>query len=143
MSPPATWLLLVALCVSGAAAPAVTTRNGGALSSSLGAELRPALLYKRGIGWGLNATQIDTLAGLGWWYNWGSSVGDAAASQEAAAVGMMFAPMQWGRWGVEHLGAHVAPGSTVLLGFNEPNHRKQANLTPQQAAVSVASAWSP
>ena len=31
---------------------------------------RPADLRKRGVGWGLNATQIRALEGLAWYYNW-------------------------------------------------------------------------
>ena len=30
----------------------------------------PADLRKRGVGWGLNATQIRALEGLPWYYNW-------------------------------------------------------------------------
>lgn len=44
--------------------------------------------------------------------------------------------MQWGRWGADSL--QIPPGAQVLLGFNEPNHKKQANLNPREAAVSGA-----
>jgi hypothetical protein len=91
--------------------------------------------HKRGVGWALNATQVEALAGLDWWYNWGASVGDLEAAAAAAAVGMTFVPMQLSRWGVENITAYIEAGSTTLLGFNEPNHGKEAAMTAQEAAV--------
>ena len=43
---------------------------------------------------------------------------------------------QWSKWGIEDLEAYIQPGSRALLGFNEPNHRLQAALTPREAALS-------
>lgn len=100
---------------------------------------RAVLLPKRGTGWGLNATLVHTLAGLRWWYDWGPSVGDPAAMAAAAAEGMHFVPMQWGRWGIDRLAEQLEPGAErVILGPNEPNHQLQANLTPKEAAVRAA-----
>lgn len=47
--------------------------------------------------------------------------------------------MQWSRWGIENLAKDVETASKftpvkALLGFNEPNHKEQANLTPREAA---------
>jgi hypothetical protein len=46
--------------------------------------------------------------------------------------------LQWGRWGIDGLGAAVQPGSGALLTFNEPNHLLQSGMTPAEAAVSGA-----
>jgi hypothetical protein len=104
--------------------------------------LRRPVPRKRGVGWGLNATLIHTLAGMNWWYNWGPSVGDPAAMEAAEAEGMRFVPMQWGRWGIDQLAQHIQPGSKIVLGYNEPNHQLQANMTPQEAAVRAAASRS-
>ena len=38
-------------------------------------------------------------------------------------------------WGVSNIGSISAlPASTWILGFNEPNHGEQANISPSYAA---------
>ncbi len=68
--------------------------------------------------------EIDRL-GCGWYYNWTEvpSVGGEGISAE-------FVPMIWGAAHVtdEALAAAGRSGSGVLLGFNEPDKRSQANL---------------
>lgn len=61
---------------------------------------------------------------LAWWYNWG-------IQSSGTSVGIEFDPMVWGS---STLGVATPIGSRFLLGFNEPNFKAQANLTPQQAA---------
>ncbi len=65
-------------------------------------------------------------SGISWWYNW--------ASQPASGAdpSIEFVPMIWGGGS---LGATLPSGSKNLLGFNEPNFKSQANLTPTQAAA--------
>ena len=41
--------------------------------------------------------------------------------------------MVWG-WRQNELPVWIPPESKFILGFNEPNHKAQSNLTPQQAA---------
>ena len=139
-------LLFLALASFFTISSAVLTTDGGQAAVLLDAQAATATaaaaatatasqaLRKRGIGWGLNATQIHTLQGLTWWYNWGLSTSNSSAAA-TAATGMQFVPMQWGSWEMGSLRSRVLPGSHVLLGFNEPNHAGQASLTPQQAAV--------
>lgn len=89
---------------------------------------------RRGVGGNLVGPQMEALKGLGWFYNWGTRLDNVTTAAEAAALGLAYAPMQWGRWGADFI--QVPPGARVLLGFNEPNHREQSNLTPREAAVS-------
>ncbi|EFN56784.1 hypothetical protein CHLNCDRAFT_144273 [Chlorella variabilis] len=128
------WLLSISACWDGCAAAAVRRDAAADLSDSAVPDGVSPFLRKRGVGWGLNATHIRTLAGLSWWYKWGPSVRDPETTRAAAAVGMRFVPEQWGRGGIADLGARIQPGSAVLLSFNEPNHQLQASLTPQEAA---------
>lgn len=97
---------------------------------------------KRGIGWdeqnlSLSTSVVEKMApGIRWVYNWG-----VAPRNTEAGLGpdeaMDFLPMCWNGGFDEtalrtYLSSH--PGVPVLLGFNEPNFRTQANMTPQQAA---------
>jgi hypothetical protein len=63
--------------------------------------------------------------GISWWLNWTNQ------SPGVATPGIEFVPMIWGSASVN---ASIPPGSKYLLGFNEPNFKKQANLSAQQAA---------
>ncbi len=89
-----------------------------------------------GVGWANLAgrspalgREIDRL-GCGWYYNWteGPSVGGAGIDAE-------FVPMIWGPGNVtdEALAEAGRSGSGVLLGFNEPDGRAQANLGVRRA----------
>jgi hypothetical protein len=63
-----------------------------------------------------------------WWYNWGPSAGDENS------VGKEFIPMIWGRGNLAQTTLDQLPTSaSAILGFNEPNMRKQANMTPAEA----------
>ncbi|KAL4444069.1 hypothetical protein ABPG75_011806 [Micractinium tetrahymenae] len=93
-------------------------------------------LRKRGVGsTHLTVPELEALKGLAWWYSWGPRVWNDSVAAAAAAAGVHFVPMQWGQGGVEELAAALQPGSRVLLGFNEPNHREQAGMTPEEAAA--------
>lgn len=97
---------------------------------------------KRGMAYGYHsAADMQVLApGVSWWYNWYSRP-DAGAASVYAGLGVEYVPMQWGRGldggalTADRLAANVPAGARYLLGFNEPNFRSQANLTPTQAAA--------
>jgi hypothetical protein len=63
--------------------------------------------------------------GVSWWYDW-------STSGSSAAAGMEFVPMIWGSASLKDA---LPAGSRHVLGFNEPNFKAQANLTPTQAAA--------
>jgi hypothetical protein len=61
-----------------------------------------------------------------WLYNWGWITGQPLNPNQ------VFAPMQWGNWGVGGLNANLS-GPQEVLTFNEPDHTDQANMTTDQA----------
>ncbi|WP_443315870.1 glycosyl hydrolase [Streptomyces sp. 8N616] len=75
------------------------------------------------------AAQALAGSGASWYHNWTSSTGEVAKPR-----GTEFVPMIWGAGSVTdaELGRAAKEG-THLLGFNEPDSVRQANLTPEQA----------
>ncbi|QYF91287.1 glycosyl hydrolase [Arthrobacter sp. PAMC25284] len=75
--------------------------------------------------------QLNSLD-LSWFYNWGERY-------PAARPGPEFVPMVWGsgslrRNAVERIQSEIQYSrATQLLGFNEPDHRAQANMSVDQA----------
>jgi len=72
---------------------------------------------------------------IGWAYNW---VSDSAG----LASGIEYTPLLWGsqssftgNWQNEATKA-ISNGATAILGFNEPDHSQQANLSPAAAATA-------
>lgn len=97
---------------------------------------------KRGVGEDnlSNDAEVTALApGVSWYYNWGSSpsggiTDDVLGTDEGQIT---FYPMAWDENFNEtrireYLTAH--PDVKYLLGFNEPNFKAQANLTPAEVA---------
>jgi hypothetical protein len=96
-------------------------------TSLLGAADQPAAkaepIAKKGFGLperkGMDAHHLELLK-VGWYYNWGDST--------KLTTLVKFVPMTFS-------GRREPPQSKekILLGFNEPDHLKQANLTPAEA----------
>ena len=73
--------------------------------------------------------------GVSWWYNW-SPAPEAAVQSTYRAAGVNFVPLVWnGNFSVPQLVANIPAGAGYLLGFNEPNFKDQANMTPSEAAA--------
>ncbi|UOQ72256.1 glycosyl hydrolase [Hymenobacter cellulosilyticus] len=102
----------------------------------------PTKSTKRGLAYGYHsAADMQALApGISWWYNWYSRP-EAGVATIYPGLGIDYVPMQWGRdldgtpFTADRLAANIPAGAKYLLGFNEPNFRSQANLTPTQAAA--------
>jgi hypothetical protein len=60
-----------------------------------------------------------------WLYNWGWSTGQGLSSSQ------VFNPMLWGNWGPGGVSTTEKP--QCAMGFNEPDHTDQANMTTDQA----------
>ena len=113
--------------------------TGGSLPNAAVAQTKST---KRGIAYGYHsAADMQALApGISWWYNWYSKP-DADVVSTYQGLGVEYVPMQWGRdldgapFTADRLAANIPAGAKYLLGFNEPNFRSQANLTPTQAAA--------
>jgi hypothetical protein len=75
---------------------------------------------------GVGAAMLDVHAA--WYYNW------SAGPTNGAGTSAEFIPMIWGSGSVTVSTLNKAKAAgTTLLGFNEPDHGEQANLTPAQA----------
>ncbi|MFJ2949044.1 glycosyl hydrolase [Streptomyces sp. NPDC087226] len=102
-------------------APAVTgqPRESVAPVSRKGVALNPVA----------GASEALADSGSSWYYDWSSSP-DGVTRPE----GVEFVPMIWGPGSVTdaELGQAAAEGE-ALLGFNEPDHPGQANMSPEQA----------
>ncbi len=90
---------------------------------------------KRGICGDASPQDLVTLApSTTWYYDWGVA---PPATLLGQLSGIEWVPMVWGgiyASDVAGIEAMIPAGSQYLLGFNEPNFRSQANLTPAQAA---------
>ena len=73
---------------------------------------------------------------VSWHYSWGAQL------PGAEPPGVQFVPMIWGYWGagpnflkgIDELSAEASAGTAkCLLGFNEPDHKDQANLPVARA----------
>ena len=103
---------------------------------------QPARSYKRGISENAfsSPNEIAALApGVTWYYDWGITPHNNVASVTGPEEDKLieFVPMCWnGNFNEAGLRQYLTehPGVKYLLGFNEPNFRAQANMTPQQAA---------
>lgn len=97
--------------------------------------------YKRGYGFGGHSVaDMEALSqGSSWWYNWWYKP-DANNNIENVYqnYGMEFVPHVWSTNFNEadlrnYLNSH--PDVKYIMGYNEPNFRAQANLTPAEAAA--------
>lgn len=99
--------------------------------------IRQARSPKRGISGPMQLESDITLLapGVGWQYNWGSSVPMASIMHEN---NMAFYPMAWNNhFGAAEMRAYkqaYPEDAQFILAYNEPNLTDQANMTPQVAA---------
>ncbi|XP_076460594.1 uncharacterized protein LOC143293546 [Babylonia areolata] len=72
----------------------------------------------------------DAFRGIAWWYDWS----DAPRYHDGCNNTMLAnrIPMAWGWKTGRQL--QLPTDVDTVLGFNEPNHRAQANMSPQKAA---------
>jgi hypothetical protein len=90
---------------------------------------------KRGICGDASPQDLVILApSVTWYYDWGV---EPPAVSQGQLSGIEWVPMCWGAvypGDVAGIETRIPAGSKYLLGFNEPNFKSQANLTPAQAA---------
>ncbi|XP_045173697.2 uncharacterized protein LOC123535200 [Mercenaria mercenaria] len=79
---------------------------------------------------------FKALNNVAWWYNWGANIdkirnysGCVNVSQHADT----HVPMTWG-YGHYFSRYYIYDQAEFLLGFNEPNHKAQSNIKPEDAA---------
>jgi len=95
--------------------------------------------YKRGVGYGNHSSSDMQTASkrISWWYNWASEP-EYAISTNYSIYNVDFTPQAWNASGIDKVSAWVSQDNKVkyILGFNEPNFKAQANMTPSQAAAA-------
>lgn len=93
--------------------------------------------FKRGLAYSIPyAEDLPTLGkGISWFYNWGTAPGLQVASIFDPYID--YIPMCWNGVDTTALKTFYSshPNIKYILGFNEPNFKSQANLTPTQAAA--------
>ena len=84
------------------------------------------------------SSQLEVLSkGVTWYYNWGNTPGSGYKNQVIDCDALEFVPMAWnGNFSEDKIREYCKshPNTKYILGFNEPNFKAQANMTPQQAA---------
>ncbi len=93
--------------------------------------------FKRGVAYGYHSEKdMEAYSKhISWWYNWATQP-DAAIRNTYQNYNVEFTPMAWNNSGINGVKAWVNKDTTVkyILGFNEPNFKEQANMTPSKAA---------
>jgi hypothetical protein len=85
---------------------------------------------KKGIS-GYDKAAMPTMFNASWLYTWGSD------KPPTTPTGVEFVPMEWGYYGGDNSAwvqsVAAQPGVKNILGFNEPDHTDQANLSVSDA----------
>ncbi|MCM1376928.1 MAG: glycoside hydrolase family protein [Prevotella sp.] len=85
-------------------------------------------------------SMLEALApGVTWYYNWGNTPGKGYQNEVINNDDLEFVPMCWNaNYNAEAIREYCKthPKTKYLLGFNEPNFTKQADMTPQEAALA-------
>jgi len=95
---------------------------------------------KRGIAFGYHSeSDLKAISeGISWWYNWAVTP-DTQVKSVYENYDMDFVPMLWNdRSDTAQVRAFLKthPNVKYILGFNEPNFKTQANMTPAKAAAN-------
>jgi len=88
---------------------------------------------KKGVSFDPKRTKCDDFRqfdGMGWYYNWGTSDPRRSSKCKGHYIPSGFVPMIWTK--KQHY--PKLDGYDTVLGFNEPNHKDQANMSPESAA---------
>jgi hypothetical protein len=94
---------------------------------------------KRGVAYGYNSSEdLAVLSkSVTWWYNWFHQP-ETTVINSYPTYGFDYVPMAWnGAFNKEAMRAFLSthPDVKYILGWNEPNFKSQANMTPSQAAA--------
>ena len=95
--------------------------------------------YKKGVSYGHHSVNdIQNFSKyISWWYNWAAEP-DPAIRTSYQNYQVDFTPMAWNSSQIVAVENWVKqdPNVKYILGFNEPNFKDQANMTPSQAAAA-------
>lgn len=94
--------------------------------------------YKRGVAYGYHSeNDMQRISQhISWWYNWAAEP-DIAIRNTYKNYDLDYTPMAWNGNGINNVNNWVNQDSEIkyILGFNEPNFKDQANMTPLEAAT--------
>lgn len=128
-------LVVVLGCISGILMACQPVENSG--SGSIASAMHKSA--KRGVAF--NFSQAEDLPlltdAISWDYNWGNDQNSLAATWMDEEH-VEYCPMCWSNnFNADRIRAYVQahPSTKYLLGYNEPNLKDQANMTPAQAAA--------
>ena len=134
----------------------ITANRGGSAIDSAVMEGRPNAENKRGVGYDFTTARVGSknytfntgrdmdllmggLHGIKWFYSWGVQP-NAAVVSAMASRNLAFFPMVWNNnyteTAVRTAVNSIQPRPEYILAFNEPNFRRQSNMTPAQAAAA-------
>jgi len=88
---------------------------------------------KKGVSFDPKKSKCDDFRqfdGMGWYYNWGTRDPQKDSNCKGHNIPSGFVPMIWTK--KQHY--PKLDGYDTVLGFNEPNHSDQANMSPEDAA---------
>lgn len=91
---------------------------------------------KKGICVSTNYYRCDDLKsfnGVHWWNDWSLQPGYLKKTSCTNKPSQEHVPMVWGWWRGTNITGKI-PESEYLIGFNEPNHKEQSNMSPAAAA---------
>lgn len=95
--------------------------------------------YKRGVAYGYHSAKDMEKASqnISWWYNWATQP-ELAIRSTYSKYDVDFTPMAWNSSGISGVSSWADKDSMIryILGFNEPNFKEQANMTPKQSAAA-------
>jgi hypothetical protein len=95
--------------------------------------------YKRGVSYGFHSVNDmeNASQNISWWYNWAAQP-DVSVRNTYQNYNVDFTPMAWNNVAISGVNSWAERDSLVkyILGFNEPNFKEQANMTPKQAAAA-------
>ena len=93
--------------------------------------------YKRGVSYGYHSdNDLKNFSPyISWWYNW-SPVPESPVRKSYPGYNVDFVPMAWNSSGINGVLNWARQDTNIryVLGFNEPNFKTQANMTPTAAA---------
>merc|ERR1712156_342801 len=103
----------------------VVSNSSDVITSNSGSSKKGLCVSKKNF----DCRDLALFPNISWYYNWGSEYHGQSCSNPPAPLG--YIPMVWGYWG--SVPTNIPTTHPLILGFNEPDHENQANMSPGRA----------